>query len=148
MFGGIRLESKIEAYIHKIVSELHCEEEEKKDMIDEMKDHLYLLIQEYKEDGFSNEVAVNKALETFGEQKQLAGGLQTSISPFYKFFKITTGILFGLYVLILFFKLFVERMMLTTSLAEIGESFNPHVAIPENFTGVFNIEYIHLNANF
>lgn len=148
MFGGIRLESTIEAYIHKIVNELHCGEEEKKDMTDEMKDHLYLLIQEYKEDGFSNEVAVNKALETFGEQKQLARGLQTSISPFHKLCKITTGIFFGLYVLILFFKFFLERMILTATIVKSGDFFNPHVAIPENFTGAFDVEYIHLNANF
>lgn len=40
MFGGSRLDKKIETYIDKIVSQLSCDEEEKRGIIDEMRDHV------------------------------------------------------------------------------------------------------------
>jgi len=37
------LDQKIESYIRGIVSRLNCSEEEKRDIMDEMRDHLHLL---------------------------------------------------------------------------------------------------------
>lgn len=148
MFGGIELEPKVEAYIHKIVSQLHCGKEEKKDIIDEIEDHLNLLIQEYKEGGLSNEAAVNKALNSFGAQDQIATGLQTSLSTFHKVFKIATSILFGFYAFILLFKLLLERMIHLTFTTEQVGFLNNYVTFPESNRGIFDLAYIHLNANF
>ena len=112
MFGGNGLDKKIETYINQIVSQLNCGEDEKREIIDEMQDHLTLLKNEYVEEGFTNEEATQKALESFGEQKPLTKGLQESLFPFYKVFKIGTWILFGLYAFIVLFKLFFQRIIL------------------------------------
>ena len=45
------MDKNIETYIDQIVSELNCDENEKREIIDEMKDHLYLLKNEYLEQG-------------------------------------------------------------------------------------------------
>ncbi|WP_158589621.1 MULTISPECIES: VanZ family protein [Clostridia] len=142
------MEPKVEAYIHKLVSQLHCGKEEKKDIIDEVEDHLNLLIQEYKEAGFTNEAAVNKALESFGEQDHIATGLQTSLSPLYKVLKIMTSVLFGLYAFIILFKLLLERIINLAFTSKQGVFLNHYVAVPKNYKGIFDFAYIHLNANF
>lgn len=72
----------IETYINQIVSELGCDKKEKQEIVDEIKDHLYLLKNEYLEQGLSDKEATNLALESFGEQNQLKNGFQEAIFPF------------------------------------------------------------------
>ena len=146
------MDKNIEIYIDQIVSELTCDEKEKREIVDEMKDHLYLLKSEYLERGFSDEEATQKALESFGEQKQLKNGYQESLFPFYKLFKIGTWFLFGLYSFIVSFKLLFQRMIINNMNYDNSVSFdfsyyNLYFFYPPDSTGFFDIEVWKLNSN-
>lgn len=147
MFGGDRMDKKIENYIDKVVNQLHCDEEEKREIIDEMRDHLQLLKNEYIDQGFTKEESTKKALESFGEQKQLTKSLQESLFPFYKVTKIGTWILFGLYSFIILFKLLFQRIIFRINDYYVtGDTFNRYVFTPMNSEG--HVEFIKVNSNF
>ncbi|AIM17189.1 antibiotic resistance protein VanZ [Bacillus sp. X1(2014)] len=139
------MDKKIETYLSKIVNQLNCDEEEKRELIDEMRDHLHLLKNEYLEEGLTEEEATQKALESFGEQKQLTKGLQDSLIPYYKVFKIGTWILFGLYSFIVLFKLLFERMIVRILDTINGIEWNRYVIFPENSEGY--LEFLKFNMN-
>jgi glycopeptide antibiotics resistance protein len=146
MFGGSRLDKKIETYIDKIVSQLNCDEEEKREIIDEMSDHLHLLKNEYIVEGLTEEEATQKALEDFGEQKQLTKGLQESLFPFHKVFKIGTWVLFGLYSFIILFNLLFQRIIIRfTDYYINGDTFNRYVFTPMDSNGYF--DFLKFNSN-
>lgn len=77
------MDKRIEAYIKQVIARLTCNEDEKDEIEDEMRDHLSLLVQEYSEEGYSRKEAVEKALQTFGQEKEIGRSLQRSLSPFY-----------------------------------------------------------------
>lgn len=140
------MDKTIESYIAEIAVSLDCDEEEKRDIIDEMRDHLYLLKNEYIEQGFSEEEATRKALESFGEQKQLRDGLQESLFPFYKIFKIGTWTLFGLYSFIILFKLLFQRIIIRLTDYYInGDTFNRYVIAPMDSKSFF--DFLKYNTN-
>lgn len=141
------MDKKIETYIDKIVSQLNCDEEEKRGIIDEMRDHLHLLKNEYIDEGLTEEEATQKALEDFGEQKQLTKGLQESLFPLYKVFKIGTWILFGLYSFIVLFKLLFQRIIVRAMDSANGYELNRYVFTPPNSEGYFNLEVLRQNSN-
>ncbi|MBY0121590.1 VanZ family protein [Bacillus sp. S/N-304-OC-R1] len=148
------MDKNIESYIDQIVSELTCDETEKREIVDEMKDHLYLLKCEYIKKGLSDKEATKKALECFGEQKHLKSGYQESLIPYYKVFKIGTWILFCLYSFIVLFKLLFQRILIRitdyTNAVAFGDpnpSFNRYFFSPPDSNGFFDIEVWLLNSN-
>lgn len=152
MFGGNGLDKIIETYINQIVSELGCDKKEKQEIVDEIKDHLYLLKNEYLEQGLSDKEATNLALESFGEQNQLKNGFQEAIFPFYKLFKIGTWILFGLYSFIVLFKLIYQRIIIrfTDILNSATYDFpvrNRYFSYPNDSNEFYNLEVLQLNSN-
>lgn len=151
MFGGNGMDKNIKTYINQIVSGLACNEKEKEEIVDEMTDHLYLLKREYLEQGFSEEEAAQKALESFGEQKQIKRGYQESLFPYYKIFKIGSWIIFCLYSLILLWKLLLQRGLERLINYSNGYGFatngNGYFFYPENSSGFIDIETWQLNSN-
>ncbi|ALS29429.1 VanZ-like protein [Paenibacillus sp. 32O-W] len=141
------MDIKIETYIEQIVSQLNCGEEEKREIIDEMRDHLYLLKNEFLEQGFPNDEATQRALERFGEQKQLTKGLQESLFPFYRVFRIGTWILFGLYSFIILFKLLFHRIIIRILESINGSTRNPYFITPLHSDGYFDLEVLKINSN-
>lgn len=146
------MDKKIETYIDQIVSELTCDAKEKREIVDEMKDHLYLLKGEYLEQGLSEKEATQKALESFGEQKKIKNGYQESLFPFYKMFKVGTWILFGLYSFIVLFKLLFQRIILRITDYAHSVSFgypdhNRYFFYPPDSNVFFDIEVWQLNSN-
>ncbi|TKC19617.1 VanZ family protein [Robertmurraya kyonggiensis] len=143
------MDKKIETYIDKIVKQLNCDEQEKREITDEMRDHLQLLKNEYIDQGLTKQEATQKALESFGEQKQLARGLQESLFPFYKVFKIVTWILFGLYSFIILFKLLFQRVIIRIlDYARLGDlEYNRYFFIPSDSNGFFDLQVWQLNSN-
>jgi len=135
MFGGSHLDKKIETYIDKIVNQLNCDEEEKRGIIDEMRDHLHLLKNEYLDEGFTEEEATQKALESFGEQKQLTEGLKESLFHFHKVFRI----LFGLYFFFVLYQLLFQRIIVRIIDSVTGFEWNRYVVTSPNSEGYFNI---------
>ena len=100
--------------------------------------HLHLLKNEYIDEGLTEEEATQKALEDFGEQKQLTKGLQESLFPFQKVFKIGTWVLFGLYSFIILFNLLFQRIIIRFTDYYINEdTFNRYVFTPMDSNGYF-----------
>ncbi|RDW19645.1 VanZ family protein [Oceanobacillus chungangensis] len=141
------MDKKIETYINQIVSQLNCDEDEKREIIDEMQDHLTLLKNEYLDQGFTEEEATQKALISFGEQKPLAKGLQASLFPFYKVSKKGTWILFSLYSFIILFMLLFERIIIRMTDYYInGITYNRYITTPLDSEGIS--DFLKYNSNF
>ncbi|TMW72822.1 permease prefix domain 1-containing protein [Alteribacter natronophilus] len=66
---------QIDAYLNRVYKNAEGEPEEIKDSKAEMRDHLLDKVQDYKDQGKSEQEAVNAALEDFGEEKQVTKGL-------------------------------------------------------------------------
>lgn len=75
------MDKKLAAYISEIVSGLDCDETEKKDLQEEMGQHLLLLKEEYMGKGLSETEAVDTAIRCFGKGNELRKELNHSISP-------------------------------------------------------------------
>lgn len=137
----------IERYIKQIITRLICSEEEKGEIEDEMRDHLYLLVQEYSEEGYSEKEAVEKALQTFGDEKEIEEGFQKSLSPFHKLIQYTLWISFSLYTLVLLLELFVGRLIKSINMDYSPYFFHLgyHTVSPYM---IFNKEIFYLNTNF
>lgn len=135
----------IETYIKHIITTLKCSEEEKVEIEEELKDHLYLLKNEYLEDGYSETEAIKKAINTFGEGNEIRKGLQNSISPFYKFVNYGTWLLFLFYIYVLLSELLIKRLIINQNIG--GPSF---YFMPYSFTdiNVFDKDIFLLNTNF
>jgi glycopeptide antibiotics resistance protein len=144
VFGGNSLDKIIETYVKHIVSELNCSEKEKSDTAEEMKDHLLLLKNEYIGQGFSDEKATQKALQTFGDEKNLKDGFQNSLFPYYKFIRIGTMALFVLYSFILLWNLLLMRIIVRIINLN---SYNRYFWFPQGSSNFFDMEVWKLNSN-
>lgn len=144
MYGGVCLDKNIETYINQIVSELSCDSKEKKEIADEMLDHLILLKNEYIEKGFTVEEATNEALRSFGELKQIGNGYQNSINNNYKIIKQITWILFALYSFVSLWNLLFVRMI---DRIINYNSYNRYFFFSQNHGGFFDIEVWKLNSS-
>ncbi|MFJ5770083.1 VanZ family protein [Psychrobacillus sp. NPDC093180] len=143
------MDKKFESYIEQIVKDLDCDKAEKKEIAEEISDHLKLLKKEYLEQGFAEEKAINKALESFGDEKQLRNGYKESISPYYKLFKISNWILFSLFSFVVLWKLIFIRLLERVINYSNGFPQSNYFYSNEAQTGffVFNLEIWKLNAN-
>jgi len=106
------MDKNIETYVNQIVSKLDCRKEEKYDIAEEMKGHLYLLKNDYLIKGLTNEEATQKALQDFGNENSIKAGLQNSMFPNYKVFRLGLWVLFGMYSFIMLSTLLVGRICL------------------------------------
>lgn len=143
------MDKKFESYIDQIVKDLDCDKAEKKEIAEEISDHLKLLKKEYLEQGFTDEEAINKALECFGDEKQLRNGYKESISPYYKLFKISNWIIFSLFSFVVLWELIFQRILERVINYSNGFTSNSYFFSNESQTGffVFNIDAWKLNAN-
>lgn len=147
MFGGSDLDKEIEAYIEQIVSRINCSKEERVEMIDEIRDHLYLLKKDFVAQGLSEAEATVKVLKQFGDQKQISKGLQESLFPYYKWFKIGTWIMFSFYAAVVLYKLLIERIINIIADHLNGFPISRYVFLPPDFESYFHLEVLQLNAN-
>ncbi|AZV43880.1 VanZ family protein [Peribacillus asahii] len=141
------MDKNIETYVKQIVSELNCSEKEKSEIAEEMKDHLHLLKSEYIEQGFSDGEATQKALQSFGDRKNIKEGFQYSLFPYYKIFKVGTWVLFGLYSFILLWNLIFIRILDRIINSSNPNYFNRYFWFPEDSNKFFDIEVWKLNSN-
>lgn len=141
------MDKRIDMYIHHIVAELDCGEDEKAEMAEEMRDHLILLTNEYKEGGHTEKEAVQKALESFGESKHIRNQLQTSISPFHKLFRWVLWTSLTSYLFLLLVELLFNRMYRNAN-----NDYNEYLILLAQHTDspaiIFNSEVFSLNTNF
>ncbi|MFB7142336.1 VanZ family protein [Gottfriedia sp. NPDC056225] len=138
------MDKTIETYLNQIVNELNCDEKEKREIADEMNDHLNLLKNEYIERGFTDEEAIQNAIKSFGEQREISNSYQESLFPYYKIFREGTWILFSLYSFVLLWNLLLVRLF---NRMVNGDSFNRYFRYPQNYNGIFDIKAWKLNAS-
>ncbi|MFD2442502.1 VanZ family protein [Bacillus sp. CGMCC 1.16607] len=138
------MDQNLETYLNQIVRELNCSEIEKNEIAEEMRDHLQLLKNEYIGQGFSDEEATEKALQSFGDNRNIKKGLQSSLFPYYKIFRFGIWSLFSLYSFILLWSLLLMRMI--DRIIDHG-SFNGYFRYTEDANSFFNIEVWRLNSN-
>ncbi|QFF99003.1 VanZ family protein [Psychrobacillus glaciei] len=143
------MDKKFESYIDQIVKDLDCDKEEKKEISEEISDHLKLLKQDYIEQGFTDEKAINKALECFGDEKQLRQGYKESISPYYKLFKISNWIIFSLSSFVVLWMLIFQRILQRVRNYSHGFNQSDYFFSNEVQEGffAFNIDAWKLNIN-
>ncbi|WP_100012421.1 VanZ family protein [Lentibacillus sediminis] len=146
------MDQKMESYVRQIVDGLTGSEKDKKEIADEMKDHLNLLKQEYLEQGFTEREATDKALEGFGEQKQLKSGYQASLFPYYREMNRMAWVFFSLYSSVILFQLLGQRIIIrirdyifTDQFDE--QIFNRYFFYPSDSHSFFDLEVWQMNTN-
>ncbi|MEI5906421.1 VanZ family protein [Bacillus spongiae] len=134
------MDKTIESYVEEIVKELQCDRKEKKEIVDEISDHLNLLKQEYIEQGFLDEEASQKALESFGEKKTIRDGYKEFISPYYKLFKISSWVLFCIFSFVVIWKLLLGRIVERVINYQNGFPQNPYFFSFKEQRGLFTYD--------
>ena len=145
MFGGNGMDQTIETYIRKIVNELNCDEQEKNEIAEEMTGHILLLKDEFKEQGLSDTEATQKALQSFGDEKNIEEGFQNSIFPYYKLFRKLNWMLFGVYSFIVLCNLLFFRII--SRIINYKHDFNKYFYVPQEGQGFFSLATWQLNSN-
>lgn len=101
----------IEQYIRDIISSLTCSTQEKQEIADEMRDHLYTSYEMLLADGYGEQEAAQLALRTFGESQKLKAGFQQVVDPLYGGLRKLAWIGFVLYSFVVVWKLLIQRMI-------------------------------------
>lgn len=84
---------EFDAYINEIIESLKIDKKQKIEMSEEFNDHLYMLKKEYIESGMTEENAVKKAIEVFGNSIDLKKCLSQSTTNYKTIYNILFGIL-------------------------------------------------------
>ncbi|MCO7126991.1 VanZ family protein [Sporolactobacillus shoreicorticis] len=105
------MDKKFAVYISEIISELDCDETEKKDLQEEMGQHLQLLKEEYMGKGLSEKEAVDTAIRCFGRGNELKKGLNHSFSPYKKSFLVFVRVMFVFYVSTILWIVIVRKII-------------------------------------
>lgn len=85
---------QFDSYIKSIVKDLNISKRQKYEMTEEFKDHLEMLKQEFDKDGFNKEVSINKAIDSFGNDKEIKKKIAESIYSYRTLPNIMVGLLF------------------------------------------------------
>lgn len=121
--------NEIQDYINSILKDIPIDSKERKDIEDEIKDHLMLSEQEYIIKGYSEKEANKMSIKRFGETKKMKSKFTFTFNPFDKIIRIVASVLFTLYLLI-FIKL------------SFFSHFSHYVAFGPNATRLHNINFI------
>lgn len=84
---------EFDAYINEIIKNLKIDKKQKAEMAEEFNDHLYMLKKEYIQSGMTEENAVKKAVEVFGNSLDLKKCLSLSTTNYKTIYNILFGIL-------------------------------------------------------
>ncbi|MET1249757.1 VanZ family protein [Sporolactobacillus sp. STCC-11] len=129
------MDKKFTRYISEILNGLDCDETEKKDLQEEMGQHLQLLKEEYMGKGLSENEAVDTAIRCFGKGNELRKELNHSISPLKVPIKISVIILFSLYGVVALSALLLLRIV------------DPLFEF-RGFQNLLDSHFLYLNTNF
>ncbi|WP_160672226.1 VanZ family protein [Clostridium sp. C8-1-8] len=86
-------------YINDILKDILTDSSSKKDIADEIEDHLNMLKQEFISQGFSESEAVEMAIKNFGEIKKIKKNYANTYNTFSRTTSILAAILFTMYML-------------------------------------------------
>ncbi len=97
MQGGI-FTFEFDDYIKSIIDNLQVSKKKKAEMFDEYRDHLTMLKQDYIKNGLKEEVAIEEAIKSFGNNENLKALFNNIFG-----YRTITNILSGIFVTILLF---------------------------------------------
>src|SRR5699024_8992127 len=100
--GGIDVNLKIRHQIELVLQEIDGSKEEKEDLFWELKDHLQLSSEAWMNTGLSEEKAIDKAIEDFGNAEKVGREIQKAMYPFPQILLIIFASLSFLYSFSLF----------------------------------------------
>lgn len=141
------MDKRIETYVNQVVKCLDFDDKEKSEIIDEMRDHLFLLKQDFLQEGFSEEQAIQLTLKEFGEQEQIIDAYQT-VFPNFNLFKLVTWTLFALYVYLVLYFLLIQRVISRIlNFISMGETHNEYFFYPKGSNGFFDVIVWKENTN-
>lgn len=92
----------IDHHIQKVLQRVEGTPEERRELVEEMKDHLLSAKEEYIAQGLSDEEAERKAIDDFGGDSEVGDELQESISPYRKDVLIGLGLASIIYAVSVF----------------------------------------------
>jgi len=80
--------SQFDRYIDEIVKDIDCSEIDKKELKEELSEHLNLLKKEYIDQGFSEEEAFKMAVSNFGNPSEIGHDLSKAMTGGFNMMKI------------------------------------------------------------
>lgn len=138
----------IEDYVKKLVKDLKCDEKERLEIEEEFLDHLIMLKEEYKMEGFSETVAIEKAIKSFGKSSIIRKGMQDSLGPFYKFIHFGIWCLFLWYTYVLLSELLIKRILTDLRNIPLGDGHSNFMPYHLSDISIFDKYVFSLNTNF
>ncbi|WP_226530635.1 VanZ family protein [Metabacillus niabensis] len=138
----------IEDYVKNLVKDLKCDEKERLEIEEEFLDHLGMLKEEYKMEGFSETVAIEKAIESFGKESKIRKGMQDSLVPFYKFVHFGIWCLFLWYTYVLLSELLIKRILTDLRNIPLGDGHSNFMPYLRSDISIFDKYVFSLNTNF
>lgn len=91
--------SEFKEYISSILNGAIMDAKSKRDLEDEINDHLQLLKQEFIDNGYTEKDAIQMAMKKFGEAKDIRAKYADSFISFNKYIRIAAIVLFTIYML-------------------------------------------------
>lgn len=110
---------KFDEFINTITGDLKISNRKKNELIDEFKDHLVMLRNEFIEKGLSEDEAINSAIESFGDPKELKKKLSDSLFSY----RSVPNALLGVIIYLLIFR--------------IGSHISIPYSRPDNYLNIF-----------
>ncbi|MFC4075979.1 VanZ family protein [Salinithrix halophila] len=98
----------LEGYLDEVVRGLPCSKQEKRDIHDELLDHLQSLKDEFTDQGYKEEKAEQMALESFGPSQSIAKELKRSLPLLDPYRKKWTLVGFFIYMVSMVYILFIN----------------------------------------
>lgn len=145
------MNEQIEAYVSNIVERITCSKQEKLDVADEMRDHLYSAMHAYIEDGRTDceAEAAKLAIQEFGETSLIQEKFQQIVDPVYGIFKKLAWVGFTIYSLVVLWIVVIVRMIERIQMHWFSPiKFNSFVRVPENTESFLDFTLWRLNVNF
>ncbi|MBK3496427.1 VanZ family protein [Viridibacillus sp. YIM B01967] len=143
------MDQAIETYIRSIVGDLDCSNQDKEDIVEEMRDHLYTAKADYMNKGLAEDEATKKVLKDFGQVEILHTGYQETVIPHYRSWKVIGWMLFSFYVIVALHKLIIDRIIDLVLIYKVyGEPLNPFVFSDQNSGMLFDYSGWRFNTNF
>lgn len=137
----------IEDYVKNLVKDLNCDEKERLEIEEEFLDHLCMLKEEYKMEGFSETVAIEKAIESFGKSSIIRKGMQNSLVPFYKFVHFGIWCLFLWYTYVLLSELLIKRILTDLRNIPLGDGHSNFMPYHLSDISILDKDVFSLNTN-
>lgn len=145
------MNEKLEQYIVEITSTLTCSPQEKQEIADEIRDHLYTSYEVLLSNGYEEKSATNKAILTFGQTNDLKLRFQQVVDPLYGWLHKFALIGFVLYSIVLSWILLIKRLITRILEYQSDFPFNSYVKTQDlsaSDKAFFDFSFWEQNVNF